>query len=152
MEAFMKVEDIMSKSPDYVSPDATLEDVAKEMLELNTGIVPVGENDKLTGMITDRDIAIRAVARGKGPEAQVKDIMSDKPLYCFANDNVKDVLENMKEEKVHRLIVLNNEKEKRLAGMLSISDIARECNKFTQLGEAFTAALSRDANQTACCA
>lgn len=140
----IKVHEIMSQSPDFSFPHDSLQEVASKMLEQNTGIIPIGENDKLIGMITDRDIAIRAVAEGMGPEAKVQDIMTGKVLYCFASDDIEDVIENMKEENVHRLIVLNNQEQKRLAGMISVSDIARKCSEFARIDEAFTECVGRD--------
>ncbi len=92
------------------------------MAQTDAGVLPVGQNDRLVGMITDRDIAIRAVAADKGPQTPIRDIMSKEVLYCFEDDEVDDVVQNMADIKVRRLPVLNH--EKRLVGILSLGDIA----------------------------
>src|SRR5215216_6651406 len=118
----MRVSEPMSRDVRLTTPDHTIEDAAKVMAEIDAGIVPVSDGDRLVGMITDRDIAIRAVAAGKGPQTPIRDIMSKEVLYCFEDDNVDDVVQNMADIKVRRLPVLNH--EKRLVGILSLGDIA----------------------------
>jgi CBS domain-containing protein len=83
----------------------------------------VGENDRLVGMITDRDIVIRGVAQGKGPDTSVRDVMSREVMYCYDDEEVEDVLANMGDLQVRRLPVLN--RDKRLVGIVSIGDLAR---------------------------
>jgi CBS domain-containing protein len=85
--------------------------------------MPVGENDRLVGMITDRDITIRAVAQGKGPDTPVRDVMSDaKVMYCYDDEELEDVARNMGDVRVRRLPVVN--REKRLVGIVSLGDLA----------------------------
>ena len=84
--------------------------------------MPVGDNDRLVGMITDRDIAIRGIAMGKGPDARVSDVMSSDVKYCFDDEEVDEVLHNMGEFQVRRLPVLN--RDKRLVGIISLGDLA----------------------------
>jgi CBS domain-containing protein len=91
------------------------------MVDVDAGILPVGENDRLVGMITDRDIAVRGIAEGKGPKAKVRDVMTAEVKYCFEDEEADDVLRNMGEIKVRRLPVLN--REKRLVGIVSLSDL-----------------------------
>jgi CBS domain-containing protein len=86
------------------------------------GVLPVGENDQLIGMITDRDIAIRGIAEGKGPKAKVRDVMTDDVKYCFEDQELEEVTRNMADIQVRRLPVLN--RDKRLVGILSLGDIA----------------------------
>jgi CBS domain-containing protein len=92
------------------------------MAQIDAGVLPVGENDRLVGMITDRDIAIRGVGAGKGPQTPVREIMSREVMYCFEDDELDDVVANMADIKVRRLPVLDH--DKRLIGILSLGDIA----------------------------
>src|SRR6185436_12227971 len=94
------------------------------MCECDFGFLPVRQNDRLVGMITDRDIAVRAVACGAPPLARVGEFMTDDVKYCYADDDLDDVLDNMADLKVRRLPVLND--DKRLVGVLSLSDAAKD--------------------------
>jgi CBS domain-containing protein len=85
----------MTRDVRVVSPDETVRQAAKMMATLDAGILPVGENDRLIGMITDRDIAIRGIAQGKGPKAKVRDVMTDDVKYCFDDQEVEEVTRNM---------------------------------------------------------
>ena len=89
-----------------------------------SGCCPVGEHDKLVGMITDRDIAIRGIAEGKGPDTKAREVMSHEVKYCFEDEAVEHVAENMAELQVRRLPVLN--RDKRLVGIVSLSDLATQ--------------------------
>ena len=120
----MKVSECMSTDVRVASPKQTIAEAAGMMSECDSGILPVGENDRLVGMVTDRDIVIRAVARNLGPTTAIRDVMSnDQVLYCFEDDDVADVAENLAEQQVRRLPVLN--REKRLVGIISLGDIAK---------------------------
>ena len=119
----MKVSDAMSRDVQVVSPTQSIRDAAKIMAKIDAGVLPVGENDRLVGMITDRDIAVRAVAEGKAPTTKVRDIMSDEVLYCFDDQDLDEVAQNMSDTKVRRLPVVN--REKRLVGIISLGDVAR---------------------------
>jgi CBS domain-containing protein len=118
----MKVSECMSSDVELCSPDDTIRDVARTMREIDAGSLPVGENDRLVGMITDRDICLRAVAEGMGPETRVRQVMSASPRWCFEDEEIEDVADHMAEFKVRRLPVLN--REKRLVGMISLGDIS----------------------------
>ncbi len=119
----MKVSDIMTRDVRLLSPEQTIREAASLMAEIDAGAVPVGEDDRLIGMITDRDIVIRAVAQGKSPAKKVGDVMSKELLYCFENDDLEDVARNMARAQVRRLPVLNS--HKRLVGIISLGDLAR---------------------------
>jgi len=119
----MKVCDAMSCDVIVASPTQSISDAAKLMAKIDAGILPVGENDRLVGMITDRDIAIRAVAEGKPPTTKVRDIMSEEVLYCFDDQDLEEVAQNMSQMKVRRMPVVN--REKRLVGIISLGDLAR---------------------------
>jgi len=110
----MLVSEAMSSNVKIANPDQSIRDAARMMAEIDAGILPVGDNDRLVGMITDRDIAIRGVGAGKLPTTEVK--------YCFEDEDLDEVAENMADIKVRRLPVLN--REKRLVGIVSLGDIA----------------------------
>ena len=118
----MNVSEVMTKQVEVVAPSQTLKEAAELMQQIDTGVLPVGENDRLVGMISDRDIAVRAIALGKGPDTLVRDVMSGDVKYCFEEDDVDDVAQNMADIKVRRLPVLN--KGKRLVGIVSLGDLA----------------------------
>jgi CBS domain-containing protein len=122
----------MTRHVRVVGPDETLADAASAMAESDVGILPVADGDRMVGMITDRDIAVRGIARNKGPDAKVREVMTTEVLYCFEDDDVEDVLDNMGEIQVRRLPVVNA--EKRLVGIVSLSDLADASE--TQAGEA----------------
>jgi CBS domain-containing protein len=119
----MKVREAMTKEVRVASPSQTIREAAQAMLDIDAGVLPVGENDKLIGMITDRDITVRGVAKGKGPEASVRDVMTSDVKYCFDDQDVEEVTRNMGDLQVRRLPVVN--REKRLVGILSLGDIAK---------------------------
>ncbi|MFL5294907.1 MAG: CBS domain-containing protein [Phenylobacterium sp.] len=118
----MKVGECMTRDVRITSPEDTMREAAMAMADCDAGVLPVGENDRLVGMVTDRDIAIRGVACGKGPEAKVRDVMSAEIRYCYEDDSADEVLRNMSDLQVRRLPVLN--REKRLVGIVSLSDLA----------------------------
>ena len=118
----MLVSEAMSSDVKIASPDQSIKDAARMMAEIDAGSLPVGENDRLVGMITDRDIAIRAVAAGKPPTTPVREVMSSEVKYCFEDDELDDVADNMADVKLRRLPVLNP--DKRLVGIVSLGDIA----------------------------
>jgi CBS domain-containing protein len=92
------------------------------MAEIDAGAMPVGENDRLIGMITDRDIAIRAVAAGKGPDTPVREVMSSDVKYCYEDEDLDHVAKNMSDIQVRRLPVVD--RNKRLVGIVSLGDLA----------------------------
>jgi CBS domain-containing protein len=120
----MKVSEAMTRDVKVLSPDSTICEAAKLMAEIDAGAVPIGENDRLIGMLTDRDIAVRAVAEGKSADTKIRDVMSNEVLYCFDDQDVSEVARNMGDEQVRRLPVVN--RDKRLVGIVSIGDLARE--------------------------
>ena len=120
----MKVSEIMTRDVCIARPDHTIEDVARMMLAIDAGLLPVGDDDRLLGTITDRDIAVRAVAEGKGPKTLVSEVMSQDVKYCFEDEDSAHVAQNMGELQVRRLPVLN--RDKRLVGILSLGDVAAQ--------------------------
>jgi CBS domain-containing protein len=119
----MKVKDVMHQGAEWVEPNTALADIAKKMRDLDIGAIPIGENDRLIGMVTDRDIACRGVAKG-GDCARLtaRDVMSKGILYCNDTEELEDALRIMEQKQVRRLPVIND--KKRMVGMLSLGDIA----------------------------
>ena len=118
----MKIRDSMTHDVHIARPDQPIGDAAKIMASNDIGVLPVGDNDRLVGMITDRDIAVRAVAAGKGPDTPVRDIMSAEVCYCFDYQELDEVATNMADIKVRRLPVVNQ--DRRLVGIISLADLA----------------------------
>lgn len=130
----MQVSECMTQDVKVASPSETLQQAARAMAEADTGFLPVGDNDRLVGIITDRDIAIRAVGCGCAPDTRVRDVMSEEVRYCFEDDDVDDVLDNMAEEQIRRLPVVN--RDKRLVGVVSIGDLAASSQQAAHAGKA----------------
>jgi CBS domain-containing protein len=119
----MQVQQIMSHDVVIASPEDTVQSAAKKMADINAGVLPVGEHDTLVGMVTDRDIVIRAVAKGAAPsKCKVRDVMSSDLKYCYEDESVDDLARNMSTLQVKRLPVLN--RQKRLVGIVSLGDLA----------------------------
>jgi len=117
----MNIESIMSRDVHTVRPDQTLREAAETMRKLNIGSLPVRDNDRLVGMLTDRDIVVRAVAQGDTADMTVRDVMSPTVKYCFASDDVQAIARNMASLEVRRLPVLDA--QKRLVGMISLANM-----------------------------
>lgn len=118
----MKVSDIMSRDVKIASPQQTLADVAKRMADDEIGFMPVGEDDRLVGTITDRDLVVRGLADGLGGDAKVREVMTRDVKYCFEDEDIDDVASNMGRVQVRRLPVVN--RDKRLTGVVSLGDAA----------------------------
>ena len=119
----MRVSDAMTRDVRVATPGQSIRDVAQMMAEIDAGALPVGENDRLIGMITDRDIAVRAVALGKGPETPVREVMSLEVMYCFEDEDLVHVAKNMGDIQVRRLPVVS--RDKRLVGIVSLGDVSQ---------------------------
>jgi len=130
----MKVSEAMTKDVRMTRPDQKIRDAALLMAELDIGVLPVEENDRLVGMITDRDIVVRAVADGRGPDTPIRDVMTREVLYCFDDQTVDEVSQNMADIRVRRLPVMN--RQKRLVGILSLGDLALSDQAVDEAGEA----------------
>ncbi len=133
----MQVKDVMTTDVELASPTQTIRQAALLMGKIDCGALPVADKDSLVGMITDRDIAIRAVAAGKGPKTLVKEIMSPEVLYCYEDQTLEEVADNLGDVKVRRLPVMN--REKRLVGILSLGDMAVKGNGTDPAGDALKA-------------
>ncbi len=130
----LQMKNVMTLNPQCVSPTTTLSDAADIMAKMDCGFLPVCDNDRLVGTITDRDIVIRAVNEGKDPKSTlVKDAMSDKVVYCFEEDEIDFAIHKMKAKQIRRILVLN--KDKRLTGVVSLGDIAIKTNDKELIGD-----------------
>jgi CBS domain-containing protein len=129
----MKIREAMTSDVRTVGLEASIREAARLMAETDVGALPVAAGDRLAGMVTDRDIAVRAIAIGKGPETTVGEVMTHEVLYCFDDDEVADVCENMADMQIRRLPVVNA--DKRLVGIVSLADIA-DASRAQVAGEA----------------
>jgi len=111
----------MTSVVETIGPGDTIREAAERMRSLDVGCLPVAEDDHLIGMLTDRDIVLRAVSLNRGPETLVRDVMSDKVKYCYDDDSIAKVAQNMAELGIRRLPVVN--RGKRLVGMLALSNL-----------------------------
>jgi CBS domain-containing protein len=134
----MQVGDLMTRSVELISPTDTIHDAARKMTDEDFGVLPVAEFDRLVGVVTDRDIVTRAVARGKDPDATlVREVMSTDVKYVFEDDSSDAAARHMARLQVKRLPVLN--REKRLVGILSLGDMATMRMTRDEAGEALSA-------------
>lgn len=128
----MKIKDCMTRRVHTVGPDTSIAEAARLMADHDVGVLPVANPERLIGMVTDRDITIRAVAEGLNPDTRVRTVMSDEVKYCYDSEDVEDVLANMGDIQVRRLPVVDE--DKRLVGIVSLSDMADDEERAT--GEA----------------
>ena len=130
----MKVADVMTTNVRLMRPHQTLREAANVMFDEDIGTVPVTDHDRLVGMVTDRDIAVRGVAQGKGPDAKVREIMMENVKYCFEDEDLKQVSKNMASLQMRRLPVMN--RDKRLVGIVSLGDLATTASSRSPAAEA----------------
>jgi CBS domain-containing protein len=122
-EADMQIKDVMTPDVSFVNPDTPIREIARRMRDHDIGSTPVVEHDRLIGMVTDRDIVLRVIAEGADVHAaRARDAMSLGILYCFEDDSVESVLENMGDNQIRRLPVVN--RQKRLVGFVSLGDLS----------------------------
>lgn len=130
----MKIKHIMSHSVETISPATPIAKAAERMREHDIGFLPVCDGDHLVGTVTDRDIAIRSVAQGRDPRlAEVVEIMTPVVFYCYEDDEIERVAQQMQEKEVRRMLILSS--EKRLTGVVSLGDIARTSGEQNIAGE-----------------
>jgi CBS domain-containing protein len=125
-EATMKISEVMSSNVQTVSPDDTARDAAQFMLSSDAGSIPVTDGDQLLGMITDRDIAVRGIANGRGPDTPVRELMTEGLICARKDDDVHDVASKMSEAQVRRLPVLDEHDQ--LCGIVSLGDLSRQAD------------------------
>ncbi|MBG9387217.1 CBS domain-containing protein [Caenimonas aquaedulcis] len=131
-----KISDVMSRDVKVIAPDATIGDAAKAMRDGDFGMMPVSENDKMVGAISDRDIAIRAIAEGRGPDTKVRDIMSDGIHWVYDDESVDRASKLMSEHQIRRLPVVD--RDKRLVGIVALADLAVKESESRPASQALT--------------
>ena len=119
----MQTKEFMTRNPVVVRPDATLREAAQRMRELDSGVLPICDGDRLVGMLTDRDVTVRATAEGKDPNSTaVREVMSPDVVYCFEDEDEAVAATKMEQHQLRRLAVLD--RDKHLVGMVSLGDLA----------------------------
>jgi len=119
----MQLKEIMTPHVEVIDPDATLEEAAEKMERLDIGPLPICDGERLVGMLTDRDITVRATAQGRNPKrTRVRDVMTETVFYCFEDQDVREAAEIMEQAQIRRLVILN--RDKRLVGIVSLGDLA----------------------------
>jgi CBS domain-containing protein len=119
----MRIAEIMTRDPEVVASDSFLQDAAMKMQDLNVGMLPIRDGDRLVGMLTDRDITVRATAQGRDPtKTQVREVMTPDVIYCFEDQDVSQAAKLMQDKQIRRLPILS--REKRLVGIVSLGDVA----------------------------
>ena len=131
-----KLKDLMSRDVKIISPDMTIKDAAGQMRDGDFGMMPVGEDDRLIGTISDRDIAIRAVAEGKDTGTKVRDVMSEGVAWAYEDDSVEAAAKIMSERQVRRLPVVD--RDKRLVGIVALGDFAVETSEIRPAAQALS--------------
>jgi len=123
----VKVKDIMHRGASWIDPDAPITDLASRMRQNDIGALPIGENDKLIGIVTDRDIVVRGLSGEADPlQLTARDIMSKPLIYCHANEEVEDAIRIMERKQIRRLPVIDE--HRRMVGMLSLGDVAAQAS------------------------
>lgn len=131
----MQVREVMTPQVEVIRPDAVLKEAAEKMSHLDIGPLPVCDGERLVGMLTDRDITVRATARGRDPNTtKVREVMTSEVVYCFEDQDVKTAAQMMEMRQIRRLPVLNQ--DKRLTGIVSLGDLAVETRNQKMAGEA----------------
>lgn len=131
-----KLKDLMSRDVQVISPDGTIKEAAQQMRKGNFGMMPVGESDRMIGTISDRDIAIRAVAEGKDPSTKVREVMSEGIVWAYEEDSVDDAAKLMGDRQIRRLPIVNA--DKRLVGIVALGDFAVVSADIEVAGEALS--------------
>ena len=122
----MKISEVMTRDVQTVRPDQSAQEAARFMLKAEAGSIPVTDGDRLIGMITDRDIAVRGVAKGYGPDTPIRELMTDDVICARLDDSIEDVAGRMSEAQVRRLPVIDQ--DEKLCGIVSLGDLSREAD------------------------
>ena len=120
----MKISDIMSRDVQVARPEDTLRDAAETMARIDVGSLPICDGRRLLGIVTDRDIVVRGLAKGLGPDSGVTQVMTEGVEYCFEDDDLVEVSDKMAASQIRRIPVVD--REKNLVGIVSLGDVARE--------------------------
>ena len=123
----LRVKDVMTKQPFYLDADVSIQEVSQIMRDKNLGFVPLSKENRIIGVITDRDIALRVVAEAKDPHQKARNIATERVLYTYEDKPIEEVVQNMADQRVQRFLVLNNAKNEELVGIVTLGDIADRC-------------------------
>jgi CBS domain-containing protein len=128
--------EVMSRDVQVISPEASVQEAARQMRDGDFGLMPVGENDRMIGTISDRDITVRAVAEGKGAGTKVREVMSQGVVWAYENASLEEAARRMSEHQIRRLPIVNA--DKRLVGIVSLGDFAVESEDIKTAGKALS--------------
>lgn len=128
------LKEIMTRDVQVIGPDSTIKEAARKMRDGDFGMMPVAENDRMIGAISDRDIAVRAVAEGRANKTKVRDVMTDGITWAYEDDTIERAAQIMSEHQVRRLPVVNH--DKRLVGIVALGDFAVDAAELTPAAEA----------------
>lgn len=131
-----KISEVMSADVQTISPDATIEEAAQEMRDGDFGLMPVGDEEQLLGVITDRDIAIRAIAEGRDAETPVREVMSEGVVWAYEDDSIEDAAQVMSDHQIRRLPIVDA--DQRLVGIVSLGDFAVDGSDIAPVVEALS--------------
>ena len=131
-----QLKDVMSRDVKVIRPESTIREAAKAMLEGDFGMMPVEENDRLIGAISDRDIAVRGIAQGKDSNAKVREVMSEGITWAYEDDSIEAAAKVMSEHQIRRLPVIN--RDKRLVGIVALGDFAVKSTELEPAAEALS--------------
>ena len=123
----MNINSIMTEKPEVLDSNCSIRDAAKRMRELDIGFMPLRNNDKVVGIVTDRDLVTKGLAQVRSPDDDLTSLQSDNLQYCVADSPVDDALQEMQDSNVQRLLVFNNDDAKEFVGVISLGDIANNC-------------------------
>ena len=123
----LRVKDVMTKQPFYLDADVSIQEVSQIMRDKNLGFVPLSKENRIIGVITGRDIALRVVAEAKDPHQKARNIATERVLYTYEDKPIEEVVQNMADQQVQRFLVLNNAKNEELVGIVTLGDIADRC-------------------------
>jgi CBS domain-containing protein len=133
----MQLKKLMTPAVERLPKDASIQEVARKMKMLDVGMVPVYDDDRLVGMVTDRDITLRVVAEGRdGESTSAQEVMTPEVIYCFEDQSVEEAARVMEKHQIRRLIVLN--RDKRLVGIVSLGDLATHSQGKDAAGDALS--------------
>ncbi len=131
-----QLKDVMSRDVKVLNPEATLKDAARQMRDGGFGLMPIGENDRMIGTLSDRDIVIRAVAEGRDANTKVRELISEEVVWAYENDSVDKACQLMSDHQIRRLPIVNA--DKRLVGIVALGDLAVDAGDIQPAGEALS--------------
>jgi CBS domain-containing protein len=129
----MRVSEVMTRNVEIMNPRQTIREAAQCMCDMDVGSLPIGDNDRLVGMVTDRDITVRGVAAGKMADTPVTEVMSQHVRWCYEDQDIDEVMDEMRDAQIRRLPVVDH--DKKLVGIVSLGDLADRGSDDKRVGE-----------------